>query len=31
MRENEQKSDSIADKKNKIRERYKGVSMMSLM
>ena len=30
MRENEQKSGSIADKKNKIRERYKGVSIDEL-
>ena len=30
MRDNEQKADSIADQKNKIRERYKGVSIDEL-
>ena len=30
MKENEQKSGSIADQKNKIRERYKGVSIDEL-
>lgn len=30
MRDNEQKASSIADQKNKIRERYKGVSIDEL-
>lgn len=30
MRDNEQKAGSVADQKNKIRERYKGVSFDEL-
>ena len=30
MRDNEQKAGSVADQKNKIRERYKGVSIDEL-